>query len=405
MSIEIEREKVEKKKRVWPKVLAWFGVVLFIAATAGANVYQMRTETEFAPESLKTAVVKGKTMYETMIVSGQVQPADVARFFKDPSRGDVALLVQEGDKVKKGDILFRYEGAQINTQLDSLELQKKRINMQIAHNNSRINELEEQISDVEGQISEAEDQDAPQSIINQLENQKEQLEAQKEDMAFQNDMNDLELEKVNMQIDQAEEQLNGLVVKSEMDGIVRKVAKESFNTQEPLVTVVSAEPYEIHGTLSEYDAVRVKKGQAVTVQAKALGGEEWQGNVAEVGKMPVQQQTARGGQESVASYPFTITVKGKTKALRPGFHVTAEITVDKHENVAAVSFNAIVSHGEKSFVFVVQDGKLDRRLLKTGLVNGEYKEVIKGVKVGDKIVLHPSSDLEEGMVISHDPTK
>ncbi|HET7580104.1 MAG TPA: efflux RND transporter periplasmic adaptor subunit [Bacillales bacterium] len=393
--------EIEKKKR-WPKVLAWFGVVLFIAATLGANIYQMRTATAFAPESLKTAVVKGKTMYETMIVSGQAVPADIARFYKDPSKGDVALLVQEGDKVDKGDILFRYEGASINTQLDSLALQKERINMQIDHNNSRIGDLEERIDDVEEQITEAEDQDAPESIINQLENQKDQLQAQKEEMAFQNDLNELELEKVNGQIDQAEQQLSGLVVKSEMAGIVRSVSEEALNTGSPLVTVVSTEPYEIHGTLSEYDAVRVKKGQTAVVRAKALSGKKWTGKVMEIGTLPVQQQATGSGQQSVTAYPFTITVREKTKALRPGFHVTAEITIDQHENVPIVPFNAMLSKGDRTFVFVVENGKLDRRAIETGLTNADYKEVTKGLKIGDRIVLHPARDLEEGMVIRHD---
>ncbi|HEU5139551.1 MAG TPA: efflux RND transporter periplasmic adaptor subunit [Bacillales bacterium] len=388
MNMEIER------KRRWPKVLAWMGVVLFIAATVGANVYKMRTETAFAPEALKTTVVKGKTMSETMIVSGQVVPADIARFYKDPSKGEVALLVQEGDKVQKGDVLYRYEGAGVNTQLDSLELQKERIHMQMNHNDSRIEELEDQISDVE-------DKDWPQE---QIDSQVDQLEAQIDELAFQNQLSEIDLEKVNLQVEQAQNQLNGLVVKSEMAGIVRSVAEEPYNTQGTLVTVVSGGTYEIRGTLSEYDAVRVKKGQAVEVRAKALSDTQWSGKVAEIGKLPVQQQTTATGQQSVAAYPFTITLKGNENSLRSGFHVTAEITVDQHENVPAVPFNAILTQGDQSYVFVIRNGELDRRLIETGLVNGKAKEVTKGIKIGARIVLHPTSELEEGMVISHDQT-
>ncbi|HEX7063664.1 MAG TPA: efflux RND transporter periplasmic adaptor subunit [Bacillales bacterium] len=388
MNMEIER------KRKWPKVLAWIGVVFFIAATVGANVYRMQTEAAFAPKSLKTTVVKGTTMSETMIVSGQVVPSEISRFYKDPSKGEVALLVQEGDKVKKGDVLYRYEGAAVNTQLDSLELQRERINMQIDHSNSRIEELEDQISDVK-------DKDWPQE---QIDAQVEQLETQKDELAFQNQLSEIDLEKTNIQIEQAQNQLNELVVKSEINGVVRNVAEEPYNTKGTLVTVVSGRSYEIQGTLSEYDAVRVQKGQAVTVRAKVLSDKKWEGKVSEIGKLPMQQQAVPNGQQSVTAYPFTITLKGKTKDLRPGFHVTAEITVDQHEDVPAVPFDAILSRGDQSYVFVIKKGKLDRRLIETGLVNGKYKEVTKGIEIGARIVLHPTSELEEGMVISHDRT-
>lgn len=88
--------------------------------------------------------------------------------------------------------------------------------------------------------------------------------------------------------------------------------------------------------------------------------------------------------------------------LRPGYHVNVEIAIKQHENVPAVPENAIQKKGSKSYVFVVKKGKLKRRDIKTGLTDGNFKEVVKGLKAGEKIAIKPVSQLKEGMVIRHD---
>ncbi|HET7658275.1 MAG TPA: efflux RND transporter periplasmic adaptor subunit [Bacillales bacterium] len=383
-----------RSKRVWPKILIWFAVALFVAATLAANIYHMKTKTSYAPKSLKTAVVTRKTMKETTIASGEVEPAESASFNIDPSKGEIVkVYVQAGDQVEKGDKLFRYDGKQLNEQLQSLKLKKQSTQMQIDHRASQISDLNQQISDKE-------DQNAPDSVISSL-------KSQKDDLSFQNQLSEIDLQQTRLQIQQIQNQLNELVIKSTMDGKVQSVATKPYNGQEPIVTVVSAGPYEVKGSLTEYDVVHVKEGQSAMVQAKALDGHNWKGTVVKIGNIPesTQQNLVAGQQQSVSSYPFTVALKGTTDLIRPGYHVNVEITIKQHENVPVVPMSAILSKGSKSYVFVVKNGKLDKREIETGLTNGVQKEVIKGLRAGEKIVIHPTNPLKEGMVIRHDSTR
>jgi len=83
--------------------------------------------------------------------------------------------------------------------------------------------------------------------------------------------------------------------------------------------------------------------------------------------------------------------------------VNAEIVIDEHKDVPVLPFYAITPNHDKEYAFIVKKGKIHRRQIETGLVNGKWKEVTKGIQVGDKIVLNPSSKLKDGMkVVSRD---
>ncbi|HET7521726.1 MAG TPA: efflux RND transporter periplasmic adaptor subunit, partial [Bacillales bacterium] len=148
----MEEEIETKKKRKWPKVLIWVGVIVFIAGAIAANIYYMRLQTPaISKEKLNIMTVKGKTMKETMIASGKVVPADIAYVYRAPSKGGIAeVFVQEGDKVQKGDRLLRYKGTGMG-ELDSLRLQKERLQMQMDHREEKIADLAEQIDDAKAE--------------------------------------------------------------------------------------------------------------------------------------------------------------------------------------------------------------------------------------------------------------
>lgn len=407
--VELQTEKPEKTRGLITKILVWTGIVLFVAATIAANVYQKKTGTAFAPKDLKTTIVQKMTMSRTLLASGKVEPAHISRVYLDPSKGQISeVYVSQGDRVQKGDKLFRYDDAQIQSQLDSLQTKKQTTNAQINHQNSQIANLESQISDLDQKITDARNKGEPDSAISQLKQQQSQLQSQESDLKYQNKLSRIDLQQNESQIRQTQNQLNGLIVKSAINGVVENVADKPYSAQSPIVTVASGQPYVVHGTLSEYDVVHVKKGQRVSIQAEALGGKQWSGKVAEIGNMPVEsQQPAAASQQlqSVSSYPFTATIDKKSKDLRPGYHVNVEITVAQHKNVPAVPYNAILAENNHSYVFVVKNGKLHRRKIETGLTNGKEKEVTKGLKPGEKIVLDPTDKLKEGMVIRHDPAK
>ncbi len=90
-----------------------------------------------------------------------------------------------------------------------------------------------------------------------------------------------------------------LNVKSEMDGTVisvnQEAASKKSDIQEPVIHIGDPEHLIVAGNLSEYDTLKVKKGQSVTITSDAIPGKTWKGRVAAVGLVPDQKSSAASG--------------------------------------------------------------------------------------------------------------
>jgi len=59
--------------------------------------------------------------------------------------------------------------------------------------------------------------------------------------------------------------------------------------------------------------------------------------------------------------------------------------------------SALFRQGERWCAFVVEQGKARRRTVTVGHRNREEAEILDGLGTGETVVLHPSSQLDDGM--------
>jgi len=86
------------------------------------------------------------------------------------------------------------------------------------------------------------------------------------------------------------------------------------------------------------------------------------------------------------------------RGVRPGFLARADLLVDYKEDVLAVPAGS-VGMGEQQFVMVIADGNaLVRRAVTTGIIRGEWREILGGLEPGDQIV-SSNPDLAEGDLV------
>jgi HlyD family secretion protein len=67
--------------------------------------------------------------------------------------------------------------------------------------------------------------------------------------------------------------------------------------------------------------------------------------------------------------------------------------------VALVPKTAIRTEAQQSFVFIVVDGRVDRRAITTGGTDGDRVEVIAGLNAGERVVLSPPAELKAGALV------
>jgi multidrug efflux pump subunit AcrA (membrane-fusion protein) len=77
--------------------------------------------------------------------------------------------------------------------------------------------------------------------------------------------------------------------------------------------------------------------------------------------------------------------------MRPGMRANARIVVRRIKGAVTVPAECIFQHGRGRVVYAERDGRYQRIAIQVGASNGDYTQIVRGLKQGDRIALN---DLE-----------
>ena len=86
-------------------------------------------------------------------------------------------------------------------------------------------------------------------------------------------------------------------------------------------------------------------------------------------------------------------------SMADGFRVIAHIIIWQSENVLQVPISAMFRSGGGWAVFAVRDGRARLTPVRVGHVNDETAEVLAGLEVGERVIIHPSDRVRNGVRI------
>ena len=93
----------------------------------------------------------------------------------------------------------------------------------------------------------------------------------------------------------------------------------------------------------------------------------------------------------VVNYPVMATIQRDGRLLKPD--MTANITIKTAEREALVVPNgAILRDGEERFVFLIRDGKQEKRTVTIGTRAAGFTEIKKGLRASDLVVVNRAED-------------
>ncbi|MGB9707152.1 MAG: efflux RND transporter periplasmic adaptor subunit, partial [Microgenomates group bacterium] len=115
-------------------------------------------------------------------------------------------------------------------------------------------------------------------------------------------------------------------------------------------------------TVSEIDVSKIKPGQKATITLDALPNKTFTGEVIAIDKTGEISS-------SVVSFPLTIKFDDVAKEVLPNMSATANIIVDKKNDVLAVPNSAIVKQNDLSYVRVLKNNQLIMIPVEIGLVS------------------------------------
>lgn len=401
------------KKKVW----IWIAVIVGILVIASTGTYlYAKTGTEPVSNdsdvmSISVQKVSEQELVESILVTGKIVPESEQKVFLEPEKGEISeFKVAENQPVKTGDPLVVYDSSKIDSELKRAVREKELLQ-------SRGKTEQSQISDITKRLAEAKNKLETQGTgtgepteglltsedVNQLANEKVQQEMQYESTKS-------EITSADDRIKELNAQKNEMTVVSKMDGIIVKVNQNVANTEagaaEPVIHIISSQPYKVIGSMSEFDTVKIKEGQPVIIRPKVFKDREWTGAVESVSQFPNADGgggegfEGGGGAGNVTMYPFKVVITDDTSELRQGFHVSLEIKAGDSTKKIAIPHPALIDEAGIKIVYILKDGTLERREVQTGVMNDAFIEVTSGVTPGELVVLTATGEMHDGMEVT-----
>lgn len=402
------------KKKVWIWVAVIVGILLI--ASTGTYLYaKTGTETvsnDSGDMSISVQKVSEQELVESILVTGKIVPESEQKVFLEPEKGEISeFKVAENQAVKAGDPLLIYDSSKIDSELNRAVREKELLQSRGKTEQSQISDITKRLADtkkkLETQGTKTEEEAAEglltQEDVNQLANEKVQQEMQYESTKS-------EITSAEDRIKELNAQKNEMTIVSKMDGIIVKINQNVANTEagaaEPVIHIISSQPYKVIGSMSEFDTVKIKEGQPVIIRPKVFKDREWNGAVESVSQFPNADGgggegfEGGGGAGNVTMYPFKVVITDDTSELRQGFHVSLEIKAGDSTKKIAIPHPALMDEAGIKIVYVLKDGTLERREVQTGVMNDAFIEVTTGVTPGELVVLTPTGEMHDGMEVT-----
>lgn len=180
------------------------------------------------------------------------------------------------------------------------------------------------------------------------------------------------------------------VIKAPATGIIsgKMVENGMFVTSgNDIASIVDISKTKAQVFLSETEVYQVKKGQSVEITTDVYPNALFKGTV---GFISPQADETR-------SYQTEILIENQTYTLlRSGTYVNVKFMGGKSSNALLIPREAITGSIKEPTVFVVSNGKVEKRNIKTGIETAGLIQVVEGLKAKEQVVVSGQINLKTG---------
>jgi RND family efflux transporter MFP subunit len=292
------------------------------------------------------------------------------------------LKVEEGSRVREGEVIARLEDAEAAAQLQRARANVAREEAEVAEAR-RQQQLNEKLAG-QGVVSE-DAMEAARSRTRIAESALGQAHA------------DVQLAEASLANTRILAPFAGTVVKK-MAEVGESVAPippgvNISTASGAVVALADLDTLEVEADVSESNVARLSGEQPAQVTVEAF---------PEMTYKAVLRQVIPSADRTKATVQVKVTIMDKDDRLRP--EMSAKVTFLEREgapavasrNVVTVPQDAVQQDGGASVVYEVREGKAVRREVKTGAVRDGHLEVSSGLSGGETLVLRPPADLRDG---------
>lgn len=348
-----------------------------------------------AAPAITVSKVTTENFVETAAVSGSLIPREEILVSPEVDGLRVLeLLADEGDKVKKGQVLARLVAEQLDAQLAQNDASLARSNAAIAQAQSQIVQAEAQAKEAAAQLDRAVPLKQSGYLSGSTYDQRESAAhtTQAQLIAARDGLKAAQAEKGQIEAQRREIiwRRNNTAVTSPEDGIISRrtarIGAMAAANGDPMFRIIENGEIELDAEIVETDLKNVKVGQKAVVTVPQLG--DFQGKVRLVS--PEVDKTTRLGRVRI--------FLGVNPVLRIGSFARGRIETATSHGLAVPS-SAVTFDNELASVQVVKNNKVQKHAVTVGLASNDLVEIKSGVEEGDLVVTRAGTFLRDGDVV------
>lgn len=373
------------------------GGYLFIEKkqTAAIQAERMEAAKPTAAPAITVSKVTTNDFVETAVVSGSLIPREEILVSPEIEGLRVLqLLADEGDHVKKGDVLARLVSEQIDAQIAQNQANLARSVAAIAQAQSQIAQAEAQAKEAAAQLERAEPlkksgylsgatydqrESAARTTAAQLVAARDGLTAAKADKA-----------QVEAQGRELQWRRSNTDVTAPQDGVISRrnarMGALASSVGEPMFRIIQKGEIELDAEIVETELKNVKVGQKAVVSVPQIG--DFEGKVRLVS--PEVDKTTRLGRVKI--------FLGSNPQLRIGTYARGLIET-AHSRGLGIPTSAVTFDQGTNYVQVVIDNKVKKQAVRLGLISGDLVEVKEGLNNSDLVVTRAGTFLRDGDMV------
>lgn len=431
------------KKLKWI-IISLIAVLVILVILKKAGILGKEEGTKVTSEK-----VVRRTIIETVNASGKIYPEVEVKLSPDISGEIVELNVEEGDSVRKGQVLARIYGDIYATQRDQAAAIVNQQQAQVANASASLAALQAQLDqakktyDMQKQLFEG-------KVISSN-------EFNTADAAYKTAVANLNAAKQGIRgsqasvqsakagLEKANKDISRATLEAPMSGVVsllsvkkgERVVGSSMMAGTEMMRIADMSKIEIRVDVGENDIPKVHLGDSASIEVDAFNNRKFKGIVTQIASSnngAALQNDLSTTSTDVTNYKVYIRLdpesykdlidptKKKNFPFRPGMSASADIQTRSHVNVLSIPINAVTTREKNDstgngkmattknsdnsdaaavnnnsndndldeVVFVVTaDGTVRKQIVKTGIQDINNIEVLSGLKEGDVVVTGP----------------
>src|SRR5215475_2870176 len=192
----------------------------------------------------------------------------------------------------------------------------------------------------------------------------------------------------------AQKKLADAKITAPLDGFIKDrpaAAGQFLKANSPVVTIVQNSPLKPHAEVPETAVASLRVGRPVEFRVDAFSERTFEGKITRLSPS-VDQQSRTLRLEAV--------VNNADGLLKPGFFARVTIQTDRKDKAVVVPAESLLSVSGIEKVFVIENGKVAERIVRSGARSANDVEIIDGLTEGERIAKSDLGSLQQGREVA-----